>query len=125
MGYAQSSKDLIKGDDNNGLLHTGDIGYQDKDGYYFITGRSKRFVKIYGLRISLDEIESMLEINFPDNEFLCIDNNNKVKIQYTNELDEKKLIMFIAKKLKLNNKAFEVAKIIAIPRNKSGKKVYI
>ena len=80
---------------------------------------------ISGTTNKLINMSKKISVNFPDNEFLCIDNNNKVKIQYTNELDEKKLIMFIAKKLKLNNKAFEVAKIIAIPRNKSGKKVYI
>lgn len=39
---------------------TGDLGYVDADGYLFITGRLKRFVKIAGEMISLPFIESIL-----------------------------------------------------------------
>lgn len=39
---------------------TGDLGYADKDGYLFITGRLKRFVKIAGEMISLPFIETIL-----------------------------------------------------------------
>ena len=39
MGYAESIADLAKGDENNGVLHTGDVARRDNDGYYYITGR--------------------------------------------------------------------------------------
>lgn len=39
---------------------TGDLGYVDTDGFLFITGRLKRFVKIAGEMISLPFIESIL-----------------------------------------------------------------
>jgi long-chain-fatty-acid--[acyl-carrier-protein] ligase len=39
---------------------TGDLGYLDKDGYLYISGRLKRFVKIAGEMISLPAIESVL-----------------------------------------------------------------
>lgn len=39
---------------------TGDLGYVDVDGFLFITGRLKRFVKIAGEMISLPFIESIL-----------------------------------------------------------------
>ncbi|MBF0279058.1 MAG: AMP-binding protein [SAR324 cluster bacterium] len=61
MGYAQEKADLSKGDEQNGILHTGDLAIRDKDSFYWITGRLKRIIKIYGLRINLDEIEQMLE----------------------------------------------------------------
>ena len=48
MGYAESIADLAKGDENNGVLHTGDVARRDNDGYYYITGRLKRFVKVWG-----------------------------------------------------------------------------
>jgi len=61
MGYAENRKDLAKGDELGGVLSTGDIGYQDSEGYLFITGRLKRFIKIFGLRLNLDDVEKMLE----------------------------------------------------------------
>ena len=36
LGYAVCGEDLIKGDENHGVLHTGDIAHRDADGYYFI-----------------------------------------------------------------------------------------
>lgn len=39
---------------------TGDLGYLDKEGYLFISGRLKRFVKIAGEMISLPAIEQIL-----------------------------------------------------------------
>ncbi len=39
---------------------TGDLGYVDDDGYLFITGRLKRFIKIAGEMISLPFIEKIL-----------------------------------------------------------------
>jgi acyl-CoA synthetase (AMP-forming)/AMP-acid ligase II len=60
MGYAETQSDLAKGDELNGVLRTGDIGAVDEDGYFSITGRLKRFVKLSGNRYGLDEIEEQL-----------------------------------------------------------------
>ena len=47
----------------DGYYLTGDIGYRDKDGYYFITGRKSDFIKVKGFRISCKEVEeSLLEL---------------------------------------------------------------
>ena len=53
-------KDLKKPDTNKGILKTGDLVRKDKDNYYYIVGRKDRFVKIYGNRINLFEIEEIL-----------------------------------------------------------------
>ncbi|MEO1995079.1 MAG: AMP-binding protein, partial [Planctomycetaceae bacterium] len=50
MGYAESCFDLQNDDENNGILHTGDLAKMDPDGFYYITGRMKRFLKMYGNR---------------------------------------------------------------------------
>ncbi|GAB3804813.1 AMP-binding protein [Humibacter antri] len=59
MGYAENVSDLSRGDDLGGVLATGDLGYLC-DGALFITGRSKRIVKIFGVRVSLDDIDRWL-----------------------------------------------------------------
>ena len=60
LGYAECRADLAKGDELNGVLHTGDLARQDEDGYFYITGRSKRFLKMFGKRFNLDDAEKML-----------------------------------------------------------------
>ena len=59
MGYAESGQDLIKGDEVS-TLRTGDLAAKKSNGLYYIVGRIKRFIKIYGVRTNLDEIELRL-----------------------------------------------------------------
>lgn len=60
MGYATAPEDLALGDVQQGLLRTGDLGYLDHDGFLYITGRSKRIGKVFGVRVSLDEVEKLV-----------------------------------------------------------------
>ncbi|MFG6489461.1 AMP-binding protein [Roseateles sp. BYS78W] len=60
MGYATAADDLTRGDELGGVLRTGDLGHMDEDGFFYVTGRLKRFVKLSGSRIGLDEVESLL-----------------------------------------------------------------
>ncbi len=60
LGYAASIEDLNKDDELHGVLRTGDLGYFDDAGIFFVSGRLKRISKVYGLRINLDDIEKEL-----------------------------------------------------------------
>ena len=64
LGYAETQEDLIKGDERHGRLVTGDMAKRDADGFYYIVGRKKRFLKIYGNRVNLDETERMVKNRF-------------------------------------------------------------
>lgn len=57
LGYAEARPDLALGDTLKGRLQTGDIGWLDDAGRLYLTGRAKRFGKVYGLRVNLDELE--------------------------------------------------------------------
>ena len=59
MGYGVEPGDLARGPEHT-ELSTGDIAERTADGFYRIVGRLKRFVKLYGMRVSLDQIETLL-----------------------------------------------------------------
>lgn len=66
-----------------GLMYykTGDLGYVDDEGYLFITGRLKRFIKIAGEMISLPAIENTLLEKYgkPDTLILAVEGNDQIE----------------------------------------------
>jgi len=48
----------------DGWIYTGDIGYQDEEGYFFFVGRKKEVIRRRGELISPNEIESVIN-NYP------------------------------------------------------------
>ncbi len=71
FGYATSPAELALGDERCKVLYTGDLAMRDGDGCYRITGRKSRFVKIFGVRISLDACEELLTKRFPSLSLVC------------------------------------------------------
>ena len=115
----------MTGDENHGRLATGDLAYRDDDGFYYIAGRKKRFIKLLGNRISLDETEELLNQAFPETEFGCAGTDEQMKVFCTGDIgDEKAIISYLSDKLHLFYKNFSVRKIKKIPRNTSGKVLY-
>ena len=119
MGYAEKPEDLSKGDENHGILHTGDVAKRDRDGYYYITGRMKRFVKMWGNRVNLDTIEQLVKPLTTN--CACVGDDNKITVFLTDSSCEKKVITFLAEKTKLNTRAFEIKVLGEIPTKASGK----
>lgn len=60
LGYANNSSELSRFYPPTDLF-TGDLAKRDSDGDFFIIGRKKRFVKIFGSRLNLDEVENLLQ----------------------------------------------------------------
>ena len=122
LGYAECLSDLSIGDENNGVLRTGDIARRDSDGFYYITGRLKRFIKIYGNRINLDHSEQIVKTITPN--CACVGRDDKMMIYITDESLCRKVRDLLSNKTGLNNQAFKVRVIDEIPKNDSGKVQY-
>ena len=124
LGYAQDLSDLAKKDKNLGILYTGDIAEIDQDGFYWIKGRKKRFIKIFGNRINLDEIEQILRKQFDSIDIACTGNDNCVFIYITNSSFKDKVHQFITKITRLHPSAFKIKFIDMIPKSVAGKTNY-
>ncbi len=59
-GYYKMPEQTAKCIDENGWLHSGDIGHMDDQGYYFITGRLKDLIIRGGENISPKEVEDFI-----------------------------------------------------------------
>ena len=124
LGYAERAEDLAKGDERHGRLVTGDMARRDAEGFYYIVGRKKRFLKIFGNRVNLDETERLIKDHFPDVDCACGGVDDKMKIFVTGSGREKEIQDFVAEKTHLNFTAFDVEPINSIPKNASGKTLY-
>ena len=122
MGYADCIDDLSKGDENHGVLHTGDVARFDKDGFFYITGRMKRFVKVWGNRCNLDATEQLVKAITTS--CACVGVDDKITVFVTQERLEEKIKSYLCDKTGLNIRAFEVKVVDAIPTLPSGKLDY-
>ena len=120
LGYAYERDDLLKGDENHGVMHTGDLARRDADGCYFIIGRLKRFLKIFGLRIGLDEVERMIKEEYKCDCY-CKGDDEKLTVLVTDAKLKAVVPAFIEEKTHLFHQRIEVQVVDAILRNEAGK----
>ena len=123
LGYATNIKDLNKGNVNNSILRTGDIGYRDKDGYYYLVGRKDRFVKINGLRINLSEVEDIIsKMNIKS---MCLKGDyNKILIYVLEKNKIEILKKNLSKSLNMHPSSFTIQIIKEFPLNMNYKTSY-
>jgi acyl-coenzyme A synthetase/AMP-(fatty) acid ligase len=120
LGYATCLEDLIKGDENHGVMHTGDLAHRDADGCYFIVGRLKRFLKIFGLRIGLDEVENLIKSEYKIDCY-CKGTDEKLVVLVTKPSVVDQLPAFIEEKTHLFHQNIDVQLVNTILRNEAGK----
>lgn len=125
LGYAESRGSLAHGDEQRGILYTGDLGHRDADGYFYVTGRLKRFVKVFGLRLNLDEVEKMLESAL-ERPVACVGTDDvlHVIIESSSDHDAQEALKRVVSLYKLHHSAVIVRRRDTLPVTSSGKKDY-
>lgn len=124
LGYAECGEDLIRGDEREGVLQTGDMAQFDEDGYYYIVGRKKRFLKIYGNRVNLDEIDRLIKAHFDNMDCASAGVDDHMYLFVTDETLAEDVKRFVVHKTGLNPVAFQTIVIEEIPKNDAGKTLY-
>ena len=126
MGYAEGRAELARGDDLGGELATGDLGYLDGDGFLWITGRSKRIAKVFGLRVSLDELEAMARAQPDAPAVAAIAGADRVTIflEGADEAAAAACRQALSARTGIHPSGFVVTPIAVLPRLPSGKLDY-
>jgi len=123
LGYAERRADLSQGDRLGGTLATGDLARRDEDGYYYIIGRQKRFLKIFGKRFSLDEMETLIAGRV-GHEVVCVGADDNLRVFIEPRVEQDKVAEVLRSVLTLHPKAFRIMTVDELPRLPSGKRDY-
>lgn len=123
MGYARQQSDLALGDERNGFIRTGDLAYFDEDGCYYIVGRMGRFLKLFGMRVGLDECEQIVQTDCGI-ECACVGTDEKMIVYITNADKQNEVKDTLVQKTHIVATSFQIRVINEIPKNEAGKKLY-
>jgi long-chain acyl-CoA synthetase len=129
VGYWNQAAETAKAM-RNGWLLTGDVGYRDQEGYYFITDRKKDMLLVNGINVYPREIEEIL-YSFPGVKEAAVigkpdSRRGEQPIAFVSPndgavLEEKTLQQFVRRKLADYKVPRKVVLLPALPRNATGK----
>lgn len=123
MGYAICAGDLAKPDSLGGVLLTGDLAFRDNEGYFFLKGRLNRFIKVFGNRISLDDIEAHLR---EQNYDVAVSGRDDLILIVAKglDVDVELVAAHVASFYRLNRSAIRVVAVKEFPMASAGKILY-
>ena len=125
MGYAEAPADLALGDVLHGVLRTGDLGTVDEEGFFTVVGRLRRFAKLFGRRVSLEDVERELETAFPLRA-IAADAGDRLAVHVSVDVPtaDQVLVAHLARFLAVPPSAIVVRQVAELPRTATGKKDY-
>lgn len=119
LGYAQSREDLAAGAEID-LLHTGDLACVNPQGLYYIVGRLKRFIKLFGLRVNLDEVEQVLRREFGP--LACCGEDQSLAVALAEEaVEEADVLARLSAHFGFHPSCVRLVRVDALPVTESGK----
>ncbi len=129
LGYWNNPEETAKAI-RNGWLLTGDVGYRDADGYYFITDRKKDMLIVNGINVYPREIEEII-YQFPGVKEAAVIGVPDIRkgeqpVAFVTAgdgqtIDEKALLQFVRGRLADYKVPKHVVFMPALPRNAAGK----
>ena len=127
-GYLNNEEATNRCIDKDGWFHTGDIGYADEDGYFFIVDRVKELIKYKAYQVAPAELEAILVsheaivdaavIPSPDEEAGEIPKGFVVLNQ---DMDPQEIMDFVAEQVAPHKKIRKIEIVDEIPKSASGK----
>jgi len=123
LGYARTAADLASGRTVH-ELRTGDIARRTPDGLYQIVGRRSRFVKLYGLRIDLRQVEDALGRHGVTACCAGGDDELAVAVEAAGPVDTAAIRDLIARQCRLPARPVRVRAVAELPRLPNGKPDY-
>src|SRR5215203_571396 len=127
-GYLNNPEATAQTIDAESWLHTGDIGYADEDGHFFIVDRAKELIKYKGLQVAPAELEAVLlshpsvadaaVIPYPDDEAGEVPKGIIVLKEPT---DPQAILEFVAERVAPHKRIRHLEFVDKIPKSPSGK----
>jgi len=127
-GYWNDPEATARTIDAEGWLHTGDVGYADADGYFYVVDRVKELIKYKGMQVAPAELEGLLlshpavadaaVIPSPDEEAGEVP---KAFVVLRTPLATAELMDWVAGRVAPHKKIRRMAVVDAIPKSASGK----
>lgn len=130
VGYLNNEEATKATIDEEGWLHTGDIGYVDDEGYFYIVDRLKELIKYKGYQVAPAELEALLlthpkiadaaVIPSPDEEAGEVP-KAFVVLKPDMEMSAEDVMGYVAEKVSPQKKVRKVEFVESIPKSASGK----
>ena len=118
MGYALDAADLRKSAEVT-ELRTGDLARLKPNGLFEIVGRASRFVKLFGTRVSLDEIEALVA---RDGIFAAATGTDEfLALAVQGQIDPTKVSDDLAERIGIPAHVIDVETVAELPRLPTGK----
>ena len=128
LGYLGRDEATAQTIDAEGWLHTGDIGYADEDGFFFIVDRAKELIKYKGFQVAPAELEALLLTHsaVADAAVIPVADDEageipKAFVVKRSEVSAADIISYVAERVAPHKKIRRVEFIEQIPKSPSGK----
>ncbi len=128
QGYLDQPEATAATKDADGWIHSGDLGYADEDGYFYIVDRLKELIKYKGHQVAPAELEALLlthpavadvaVIRSPDEDCGEVP---KAFIVLKSPATADELMAFVGERVASFKKVRRVEFVDAIPKSPSGK----